>query len=172
MLDFARLARQISDFAASRIDADREHRYRLALAVAALGDCAPHWQALRQQAEAQRRGPLRALPLSKPDVSVASGPRPATVTVVATDGSQIFPDRHVEPSCYLLNVGRVAFHYGTLDPPLIVAEPDLRYRQQDLDALADETAEASPLDVTKEVVSALRDEQELRWLFETAHEER
>ena len=104
--------------------------------------------------------------------TTAAATRPATVTVVATDGSQIFPDRHVEPACYLLNVGRVAIHYGTLDPPLIRAEPSLRYRQQDLDALADADAQASPLDLTAEVVSAVRDELELEWLFETAAAER
>lgn len=172
MLDFARLAGQIADFAASRPDAERAHGDRLARACRALDECAPDWRALRARAEAQARGPLRALPTDRPDGCVPGAPRPPTVTVVATDGSQIFPDRHVEPACYLLNVGRVAFQYGTLEPPLIQAEPDLRYRQQDLDALVDDDPKASPLDLTSEVVSALRDELELRWLFETAESER
>ncbi|MEM6328059.1 MAG: DNA double-strand break repair nuclease NurA, partial [Bacteroidota bacterium] len=96
--------------------------------------------------------------------------RPSTVTVIATDGSQIFPDRHADPACFLLNVGRVAFHYGTLDPPLLVAEPDFRFRTDDLDDLAPDDP-AVP-DATAEVVSALRDEQELAWLHRTAVEER
>lgn len=173
MLDFARLADQIAAFAASRVEEDRAHRARLGRAHAALDDCALDWEALRDRAASQSRGPLRGLPTSRPDASHRCTPRPDTVTVVATDGSQIFPDRHVEPSCYLLNIGRIAFHYGTLDAPLIRAEPSLRFRQQDLALLTeDDDAQASPLDVTAEVVSALRDELELEWLFETALEER
>ncbi len=172
VLDFARLAGQIADFAAYRVEEDRAHAGRLDRALAALDDCAPEWETLRDRAEQLSGGPLRALPRTRPDGCHTCAPRPATVTVVATDGSQIFPDRHVDPACYLLNVGRVAIHYGTLDPPLIRAEPTLRYRQQDLADLAEDDAEASPLDVTSEVVSALRDELELRWLFDTADEER
>jgi len=32
--------------------------------------------------------------------------------VISVDGSQIYPDRHQGVSCYLLNVGSVALHYG------------------------------------------------------------
>ena len=171
MLDFARLAAQIADFATYRVEEDRAQAGRRERALGALADCAPTWEALAERAEGETGGPLRAIPRSQPDGCHGCGPRPATVTVVATDGSQIFPDRHVDPACYLLNIGRVAFHYGTLDPPLIQAEPTLRYRQQDLAELAEDDSDASPLDVTSEVVSALRDELELRWLFETAAEE-
>ena len=52
------------------------------------------------------------------------------------------------------------------------AEPTLRYHQQDLADLAEDDSDASPLDATSEVVSALRDELELRWLFDTADQER
>lgn len=172
MIDFARLAGQIAAFATYRREEDRAHAARLAAARAALAACAPDWEALAEAARTAAGGPLRAVPTECPDVRLGAGPRPPTVTVVATDGSQIFPDRHVEPSCYLLNVGRVALHYGTLDPPLIAAEPALRYRAEDLADLAEDDPEASPIDFTTEVVAALRDELELRWLFETAEEER
>ncbi|MEM1118266.1 MAG: DNA double-strand break repair nuclease NurA [Bacteroidota bacterium] len=171
MIDFARLAGQIADFAVYRQAEDRAHAARLEAAQAALADCAPDWQALAEAA-ATGKGPLRAVPTERPDARLGAAPRPPIVTVVATDGSQIFPDRHVEPSCYLLNVGRVALHYGTLDAPLIAAEPALRYHAEDLAELAEDDPEASPLDVSTEVVSALRDELELRWLFETAAAER
>ena len=124
----------------------------------------------RSEPERAGRGPLRAIPLARPDEGATCGPRPATVTVVATDGSQIFPDRHADPACYLLNVGRIALHYGTLDAPLMVAEPDFRYSRTDLDDLAPEDPE-SP-EASAEVVSALRDEQELGWLHRTAFDER
>lgn len=171
MIDFRRLAGQFGEFAHYRREEDARHATRLASACEALADCAPRWEALAARVEGTRGGPLRAVPRSAPDAFQTCAPRPATVTVVATDGSQIFPDRHVDPACYLLNVGRVALHYGTLDPPLIAAEPTLRYRQHDLDALAEDDLPHG-LDLTAEVVSALRDELELRWLFETAAQER
>ena len=171
MIDFARLAGQLDGFATYRRDEDARHMDRLGRACDALGACADDWEALADRARADDQGPLRAVPHDPPHGGHAGTDRPATVTVVATDGSQIFPDRHVEPACYLLNVGRIALHYGTLDPPLIQAEPTLRYRQADLADLAEDDVPHA-LDLTAEVVSALRDELELSWLFRTAEEER
>lgn len=171
MIDFRRLSGQLSGFADYRREEDGRHAERLRRACEALGDC-DGWEALVARAAATSTGPLRALAVSDPRGRHTAPPRPATVTVVATDGSQIFPDRHVEPACYLLNVGRVALHYGTLDPPLIAAEPTLRYRQQDLDSLTEDDDPTSAPDFTAEVVSALRDELELQWLFDTARDER
>ena len=173
MLDFHRLAGQFQDFTTYRRDEDRRHADRLDNALAALAACSPGWEALRDDvlAEAERAGrqrsPLRAIPHARPDGRNACAPCPRPVTVVATDGSQIYPDRHVEPTCYILNVSRIAFHYGTDEPPLLAAEPELRYRARDLVDLAPDGEEAR-FDVTTEVVSALRDERELHWLFETA----
>ncbi|HYE96239.1 MAG TPA: DNA double-strand break repair nuclease NurA [Rubricoccaceae bacterium] len=177
MLDFHHLVGQLHDFQAYRRAEDERHAARLARALDALVRCSPGWETLCAdvQAEAEQAGsrskPLRGLPYSAPDGCHPCGERPTPVTVVATDGSQIYPDRHVEPACYLLNIARVALHYGTEEPVVLVAEPDLRFRQRDLDDL-DPGGEDARLDVTAEVVSALRDELELRWLFETAYEER
>lgn len=171
MIDFRRLSGQLAGFADYRREEDGRHASRLDRACEALDGCS-EWEALAARADAATSGPLRALPTTDPRGVHTAPPRPPTVTVVATDGSQIFPDRHVEPACYLLNVGRVALHYGTLDPPLIAAEPTLRYRQADLDSLTEDDDPTSAPDFTAEVVSALRDELELRWLFDTAHDER
>ena len=171
MIDFAALTPQLSDFVAYRHDEDARQADRLCRALDALGGCVDAWQDLAERAAAEGKGPLRAVPVDCPDAAHDAPPRPDTVTVVATDGSQIFPDRHVDPACYLLNVGRVALHYGTLDPPLIAAEPSLRYRRADLAELEADDADIVG-DMTAEVVSALRDELELSWLFETADAER
>ncbi len=171
MIDFRLLSGQLDGFAAYRRQEDGRHAARLDAACDALGGCA-EWEALTELAAKATTGPLRALPTTDPRATHVAPPRPPTVTVVATDGSQIFPDRHVEPACYLLNIGRVALHYGTLDPPVIAAEPSLRYAAQDMDALAEDDDPAAAPDVSAEVVSALRDELELRWLFDTARDER
>ena len=58
-------------------------------------------------------------------------PRLETVTVAATDGSQIFPDRHEVSSCYLINIGYVLLHYGAVEQPLMNSMPTLFYQDQD-----------------------------------------
>lgn len=171
MIDFTALTPQLTDFVAYRHDEDARQADRLCRALQALSDCVGAWQALADRADGEGRGPLRAIPLGCPDAAHDAPARPPTVTVVATDGSQIFPDRHVDPACYLLNIGRVALHYGTTEAPLIAAEPSLRYRRADLAELESDDAEIVG-DLSAEVVSALRDELELTWLFETAEHQR
>ena len=36
--------------------------------------------------------------------------RPSRLTVLATDGSQLFPDRHEIADCYLINIGTIVIH--------------------------------------------------------------
>ena len=172
MLDFHRLHPQLSDFSAYRVDEDARRVDKLKLALDAFRDCAPEWEALRDRVAHDRPRTLVAGLRERPDGCATCGPRPTPITLVATDGSQIYPDRHVEPTCYLLNVSRIAFHYGTEEPPLMAAEPELRFRRRDLDELNADEGEEAFFDVSTEVVSALRDEQELHWLFETAFAER
>ncbi len=172
MLDFHRLHPQLSDFSAYRVDEDARRVDKLKLALDAFRDCAPEWEALRDRVAHDRPRTLVAGLRERPDGCATCGPRPTPITLVATDGSQIYPDRHVEPTCYLLNVSRIAFHYGTEEPPLMAAEPELRFRRRDLDELNADEGEEAFFDVSTEVVSAFRDEQELHWLFETAFAER
>jgi len=52
--------------------------------------------------------------------------------VLATDGSQIVPSRHEISPCYLVNIGRIRYLYGTGERPLQESEPFLYHREQDL----------------------------------------
>ena len=90
--------------------------------------------------------------------------RPDALTVVATDGSQIYPDRHREPLWYLINISKIVFHYGTVEAPLMEAEPTLFFRGQALDGVDEEHIEVTGRDV----ISAVRDELELSALVDTA----
>src|SRR5690606_35026659 len=172
VLDFHRLHPQLSDFSAYRVDEDARRASTLDAALDAFRDCAPQWEALRDRVTHEKPRALPAGLRERPGGCATGGPRPTPLSLFATDGSQIYSDRHVEPTCYLLNVSRIAFHYGTEEPPLMAAEPELHYRSRDLAELnADEGPEAM-FDISTEVVSALRDEQELHWLFETAYNER
>jgi NurA domain len=53
-------------------------------------------------------------------------------TVIATDGSQIAPSRHEIAYCYLINIGRVALHYGCGSYPLLDSIPEIYYQFEDL----------------------------------------
>jgi hypothetical protein len=176
MLDFHRLHDQFRDFSAYHVEDGQRRASRLERACDALKGCAENWEQVRDEVERAKPRALTARLLDEsPEHCGPACDRPLAVTVVATDGSQIYPDRHVEPACYLLNVSRIAFHYGTLEPPVMVAEPQLRYREADLQLLRSDDGlapEHQMLDLNAEVVSAFRDEMELELLFETAEAER
>jgi hypothetical protein len=163
MLDLSRLRDQLDDFQAyeaSLRDRRAEQRRR---ARAALGACAEQWADVQAAVEAAEPRRLVAAMQERPDAVTAAPERPTPVTVVATDGSQIYPDRHVDPMFFLLNVSRVGFQYGTREAPLLETTPRLRF-EDDLSEHVDEMLGA----LTTELVSALRDEMELEHLLEAA----
>jgi hypothetical protein len=59
-------------------------------------------------------------------------PRPTTVTVVATDGSQIMPSHHEVVPAYLINIASVVLHYGTGERAEFSNTPTLFYRDEEL----------------------------------------
>ncbi|MDX1547205.1 MAG: DNA double-strand break repair nuclease NurA [Rhodothermales bacterium] len=168
MLDLHRLQRQFADFNAYQSREQALLNTRLRAALEALAACGPEWEALRERAEAARPSRLVARLREDPTGCCEAPERPTPLTVVATDGSQIYPDRHVEPHCYLLNISRIAFQYGTLERPLMESVPFFRYRREDLEDEFSELLESA----TAEVVSALRDEFELRALLDVARQAR
>lgn len=57
----------------------------------------------------------------------ATPPLPACATVVAVDGSQIFPDPHAACLYYLINLGVFVTHYGETRLPDPDSQPELAY---------------------------------------------
>lgn len=166
MLDLSQLQEQLQHATQSQSET-RELRVRqVDRALATLRAVEGEWEELQREVESAQPRRLVAALRSDPTTQRTAPDRPAEVTVVATDGSQIYPDRHVEPAYFLLNVGRVAFHYGTTEAPVLDAIPNLRF-PDDLDQHFDEVLAT----MTTEVVSALRDEQELAELLTLAQEE-
>jgi hypothetical protein len=165
MLDLSRLRDQLDDFRAYEAalrDRRAEQRRR---AVAALRACAEQWRPVRAAVEAAEPRRLVAALRTDPVATSEAPERPSPITVVATDGSQIYPDRHVDPMFFLLNVSRVGFQYGTREDPLLDSEPRLRF-EDDLSDHVDEMLGT----MTTDLVSALRDEMELESLLAAARE--
>lgn len=59
-------------------------------------------------------------------------PRPERWLVFASDGSQIFPDRHEAMLCFLINIGSIALSYGIEVPIHLGNRPRLFYRENEL----------------------------------------
>ena len=52
---------------------------------------------------------------------------PSDFSVMATDGSQIALDRHAVTRCYLINIGSVALHYGSMPEAHLSSSPTLYF---------------------------------------------
>jgi hypothetical protein len=88
------------------------------------------------------------------------------MTVLATDGSQIFPDRHELSSCHLINIGSIILHYGTGERPLLTSRPLLFYKDQEIYR----EWNGQRIAVTGEVISSLRGAFEIRELSRLAEQ--
>ncbi len=168
MLDLYRLAGLLPDFVAHHAQSQQRTAGLMDDALAALDGCDACWEAFQAKAETPARTWLVARLREAPARRGEPVPRPTPITVVATDGSQVFPDRHREPHLYLLNVARLAFQYGTAEAPFIEAVPHLGYDAAAMQDLLDEVRH----DATDEAISALRDHLELKALLETAQQTR
>ncbi|MEM6336496.1 MAG: DNA double-strand break repair nuclease NurA [Bacteroidota bacterium] len=165
MLDFTSIQQQFQEFGRYQAAEHRLLEDRLALALETLQELDETWQDLVRQIEPDVPAFRVGRPMSSPARGQgASVDRPAETTVVATDGSQIYPDRHLDPPCYLVNVSQIALQYGTLEEPVMRATPQLRFRQKDIETVLADTTES----ITANIVSALRDQEELDALLSIA----
>ena len=76
--------------------------------------------------------PAEPLKGTQLDQGIPVSAPPQIHSVVATDGSQIVPNHHEIAYCSLINVGRVALHYGEGRWPLLDSVPVLFYRSAEL----------------------------------------
>ena len=132
MLDFAALKRQIDGMVAERQSAQQDSRSRLKLALAEVEKWDSRWEALLDKIRGSRTSWLVARPAAPFSQAHPAPERPAQLTVIASDGSQIFPDRHEVARCYLINIGYVVIHYGTGERPLLASRPHLFYREEEV----------------------------------------
>jgi hypothetical protein len=108
LLELSTQVRQMGELLAGR-RADEQRRLRLLDGM--LTDYRDRWEELADLAETV---PERvAVPTGPLDECVPPPPRPARDTAMATDGSEIDPDRHGgSGDFYLINVGHVRIPYG------------------------------------------------------------
>ncbi|PIO47229.1 MAG: nuclease [[Chlorobium] sp. 445] len=163
MLQLHAIQSNLSDFAARLRDRALEKKRTIA----------PIYDALRTQPhlcsryeESMISHKVAPIPIEEPALKKGLPERPASLTLCATDGSQIFPDRHLNADFFLLNISRIVFYIGTPQKPILQSYAqlyDVYQFEQDLTA----ENEDEPL-ISSEFVSALRQEEELRHLLDAA----
>ncbi|NKB71558.1 MAG: hypothetical protein GKR89_31175 [Candidatus Latescibacteria bacterium] len=131
MLDLTSVKSQIDRMVVDERSVQENYQEKLARAQKELKRWGPGWEELAVKLERSRTSwllPLIGDPLNS---SYPCPQRPEYISVAATDGSQIFPDRHEISSCYLINIGYILLHYGTGEKPLMSSRPTLYYSEED-----------------------------------------
>lgn len=111
---------------------------------------------------AVRAGWSGAVPANEPlDGAYAPDRLPEHVTLVAADGSQIYPDRHGLALYYALNLGGIVLRLGSGEAPTIESEPALCFE----DALLLDDQDNV---IASQLINARRTVQELKTLARLA----
>ena len=167
MLDFALVQRQINEMVLEQKGAGRSYEEKVSLANETMQKWGDRWKELAAKLQQSRTSWLLAGQFREAfDTRHPAPERPDFFTVVATDGSQIFPDRHELSSCHLINLGSVVLHYGSGERPLLTSRPLLYYK--DRDTFRDWNGNRVP--VNSEMISALRGALEIQELAGFAEE--
>ena len=165
MLDFASLQKQLNAMVFDQTSVRRRFADKLTHAQATLTEWSARWQELGERAEESRTSWLIATNLREPLAQRHPLPAcPPQMTAIATDGSQIFPDRHELAACYLLNIGVVVLHYGTGERPTLTNQPRLFYSEREMSQ--DWNGERLP--INEELISARRGVLEVQELARRA----
>lgn len=92
-------------------------------------------------------------------------PLHSPVTLIAVDGSQIYPDRHGIATYYLLNIGSIVLRLGSGQAPTVSTIPELFFDDRDL---FDSDGQLRP----PEYINAQRSRREIAILADLAERER
>ena len=101
-----------------------------------------------------------AIPIGEPlDSAIDPPAHPARLSVVAGDGSQIYPDSHGIALYYLINIGTIVFRHGSGQAPLVNTYPSV---SSEAESQSDDELISGPM------VNARRDVSELRRIADQA----
>jgi len=130
-LELSKVTAQIEEM--SRVLAERWQRHNKALPAAQelLHLYARDQEELCRIAASESGQRLRcAAPGDEPlDAALPAPPMPALATLIAADGSQIYPDRHGPVFYYAINVGSIVFRHGSGQAPTASTDPHLFYTE-------------------------------------------
>lgn len=131
MLNFHLVKSQIDSMIRERKDFSGELSGRIKLAKEELRNKSDNWEELARKVESSKTSWLVAGIYSPLDKTFPLPVRPKSYTVVSSDGSQIFPDRHEALPCYLINISTITLGYGERAGAKLDSKPLLFYRDED-----------------------------------------
>ncbi|MBI2301275.1 MAG: DNA double-strand break repair nuclease NurA [Armatimonadetes bacterium] len=132
MLKLAALYDEIQRLAAEMGASQRDRTARREAALTSFRAAASAPERLRERAAAAKTSWLIGKPGDEPAAAHDPPAPPAEHTVLACDGSQIFPDPHGPALCYLLNFGAVVLRYGAQSTAELDAVPHLFAREEEV----------------------------------------
>jgi hypothetical protein len=174
-LEFEKLGTDLNRMAAAAVEIARDQKARAARLRELLAAHATDWPGidagLARAAAEQGDDPkffraARPLRQNEPlDLAVSPGPAPQRATIIATDGSQIMPDRHAAFLYSLINIGAFIYHHGTAVTPDARSEPVIFYPMP----AGDDLSEEEP-GFDKNEITLARDRREIEKLADLAWE--
>jgi len=161
-LELSKIVNEVEEMGRELAGRARRQRKVLPAARALLGQFADKQDELRTVAESEagQRWRCASPGDERLDEGFPVGEMPDQITLVAADGSQIYPDRHGLAFYYMINVGSVVFRHGSGQAPAVGTVPRLYYLEDQV------YPGGNP--VTSDLVSAERDLAEIRVLTELA----
>ncbi len=136
MLEFHKLTGQVDQMGQYLAEQEESIEVKLDIALKIMEAHAdpawlPYIKERVQDAVEKDAGYRGARPLDEPIMqSYPPSTLPEAATVVATDGSQILPNRHNAATYYLINIGTMILHHGSGQAPLVFSEPYLFYESE------------------------------------------
>ena len=134
-LTLSKLDAQMAQVGRALATQRRQHQDMLQAARELLHDHAHQADLLAASARwaADRQKWRAAIPATSPlDAREPLPAPPGAITLVATDGSPVAPDRHGPALYYLLNVGSLIYRPGSGERPEADSVPTLFYKEEDL----------------------------------------
>lgn len=128
------LVPQVELLANDAIQQAQEAAKRLPQAERALSKAShmDHESLLAKIRKAGERWP-GAIPTEEPLDSIIPAPNlPQPLTILAADGSQVYPDRHGAALYFLINIGSIRIFIGSGEPPQTSSTPRIFYERADL----------------------------------------
>ena len=140
-LEFEKLSQEIERMGLTTSSRQAKRQAQIQALLAKLQQYAVDWEEIsrcvtKAKALADEKWFRAALPLSTTEPlhqGIPAPPPPAQATLIATDGSQILPDRHAPFLYYLINVGGMVYYHGNGRSPHTFTVPQLTYPSDDLD---------------------------------------
>ncbi len=184
-LEFEKLTGDLEKMAAAVVRRQRAQQEEADRALAVLGDWANRLDEARAAVElAEAEGDEKYFRAARPldddeplDAAVDAPDPPDTATIMASDGSQILPDRHSAFLYYLVNIGAIVFRHGVDDAPEVLTQAYLVY--PDVSESREETGQLEGIDPdeTDERMDAFqatvrRDQEEIQVLADWAWDNR